>query len=161
MSFLRVGFIKAFASSGKLLDVGFGTGAFIKAAEKAGYDAFGCDAHGEECGVRRAPLDGDEVWDVVTFFDSLEHFPDLAPIRRLIGRAKLVVVTLPSTPADLLTNQRWRHYKPGEHLHYFCRKSLSALFAPMRILAESDAEDAIRGRASDGTRNILTVAMGH
>src|SRR5947209_7822221 len=59
MSWLRVGFLKAFQPRGRLLDVGYGNGAFVRAARAAGFDAFGCDIHGVDCGVREIDLDGD------------------------------------------------------------------------------------------------------
>lgn len=158
MSCLRVGFVKGMIPEGKLLDVGFGTGAFIKTAQKAGFDAYGYDLHEEDCGVRRASLNGGNEWDVVTFFDSLEHFTDFQAIRDLALRARLVVVSVPKTPEDLLWNRDWRHYKPGEHLHYFCERSLATLFSPMRVLAVSDLEDTLRGKLS-GRQNILTMAF--
>lgn len=158
MSCLRVGFIKGMIPGGKLLDVGFGTGAFIKIAMNAGFDAFGYDIHGEDFGVRRAPLCGADSWDVVTFFDSLEHFSEFGEIRSLSKRARLLVVSVPKTPVDLLTNRQWRHYKPGEHLHYFCEQSLAALFSPMRAIVSSDLEDVVRGNL-DGSQNILTMVF--
>lgn len=159
MSHLRVGFLKSFVQGGRLLDVGYGTGSFVRTAMKAGFDAYGTDVHGVDCGVRECSLASDESWDVVTFFDSLEHFVDLSVVRDLGRRAGLVVVSLPKTPRDFALDQGWRHYKPGEHLHYFNEQSIARLFEDKKLLATSDVEDAVRGRLRE-EQNILTVVLG-
>ena len=86
MSALRYGIVRTFCGGGKLLDIGYGNGAFIKLASKGGFDAYGCDVHGADYGVRDVPLTSAEQWDVVTFFDSLEHFTTLEAIGDLNER---------------------------------------------------------------------------
>lgn len=160
MSCLRVGFVKGFVRCGSLLDVGYGNGAFVKAAMKAGFDAYGCDVHHADFGVREAPLDKGN-WDVVTFFDSLEHFDDLDIIRDLNKRTKQFIISLPARPSWFPRNRNWKHYRPGEHLHYFRASSLIQLFEGKKLIAVSDVEDTIRGKLSDGgnSNNILTVVL--
>jgi len=126
MSLLRVGFLKAFAPSGRLLDIGYGNGAFIREAEAAGFEAFGFDVHGVPRGVREIDLARDRsTWDVVTCFDSLEHVADFAPLRSLWRRARLALVSAPLTPSRFPSDRGWKHYKAGEHLHYFSPASLA------------------------------------
>lgn len=158
MSHLRTGFLKGFVRQGKLLDVGYGTGAFVRTASTAGFEAYGCDVHGVDRGIQEKPLVSEDEWDAVTFFDSLEHFPDLEVIRQLSRRAKVIVVSLPKTPRFFPECKKWRHYKPGEHLHYFTEGSLKRLFQPKRCQVISDVEDAVRGRL-DGEQNILTAVF--
>src|SRR6185312_7040698 len=62
MSFLRLGFIKAFARGGKLLDVGYGKGDFVKLAAENGFDAFGSDVHGLPFGIPEVPLVSQAHW---------------------------------------------------------------------------------------------------
>jgi hypothetical protein len=158
MSALRVGFLKAFASSGRLLDVGYGTGSFLRCAGRAGFDPYGSDIHGLDFGVNEVSLTGEERWDVVTFFDSLEHFSDFSDILSVANRSRLIVVSLPFTPDDLMTSRDWKHFKPGEHLHYFSINSLSRLFSGFYLVAVSDVEDAIRGQ-DRGNQNILSAVF--
>jgi SAM-dependent methyltransferase len=158
MSCLRVGFLKAFCARGKLLDVGYGTGAFVEAALAAGFDAYGYDIHGIERAVREKPLISAETWDVVTFFDSLEHFADLAPVRDVCSRAQWVIVSLPRMPLEFPSDRDWRHYRPGEHLQYFTEKSLKTLFWPKQCVLASNVEDTLRG-ALERQQNILTMVF--
>ncbi len=158
MSHLRTGFLKGFVKQGRLLDVGYGTGAFLHTASTAGFEAYGCDVHGVDRGIQEKPLVSEDEWDAVTFFDSLEHFPDLDVIRQLSRRARLILVSLPKTPRSFPECKKWRHYKPGEHLHYFTQESLTRLFHPKECRAVSDVEDVVRGRL-DGEQNIMTAVF--
>lgn len=159
MAFLRAGFLKGFAGGGRLLDVGYGNGAFVRAAAACGFDAYGADLHGVDYGVREVSLETDDSrWDVVTFFDSLEHFPEFDLVRSLLRRSRFVLVSLPCRPPEFPRDRSWKHYKPGEHLHYFSPGSLTALVGKP-LLARSNVEDAIR-RGPAGTQNILTQIYG-
>lgn len=158
MTCLRLGYLKAHLETGRLLDVGHGAGDFVRMARDAGFDAFGHDIHGVDVGIRESPLVGDETWDVVTFFDSLEHFEDLAPVRSLARRARLILVSLPQTPPSFPDDRTWKHYKPGEHLHYFSLESLATLFNGHRLERISNVEDAIR-RGPGGRPNIRTASF--
>jgi hypothetical protein len=146
---------------GKLLDVGYGNGAFVKMAMKAGYDAYGCDVHGADYGVREVKLDGTQRWDVVTFFDSLEHFTTLDVIKQLVQRTSTIVISIPVYPPDFPQNRHWKHYRPGEHLHYFSLGSLCRLFAGKRLCIRSDIEDVIRGKRPDGGVNVATLVFSN
>jgi len=159
MSHLRVGFLRAVhPNPGRLLDVGYGNGSFLKVAQKAGYDVYGNDVHGcgHRFGVRDAELNGDK-WDVVTFFDSLEHFPSLVLPREVCLQASTVIVSVPCMPSNECDIPDWKHYRPGEHLHYFTKKSLDVFMAGKQRVACLDLEDTIRGDRN-GEWNILTAA---
>ena len=157
MSYLRLGLVQGHLTSGRLLDVGYGNGTFVKLAAKAGFDAFGNDVHGADYGVREATLT-DGYWDVVTFFDSLEHFEDLQLIRDLLQRTRYVVLSVPARPLSFPKERAWRHYRPGEHLHYFSFQSLSKLL-DRKLLALNSMEDIIRGRLPSGEVNINTYVF--
>lgn len=155
-SYSRIGFVKAFCDGGRLLDVGHGIGDFVRASLAAGFDAYGHDCHGVDVGIPTVP-DLSGQWDVVTFFDSLEHFADLGPARGLASRATWVIVACPFRPAWFPGERKrlYRHDRPGEHLHYFSERSLRTLFAGHELIRSSDFEDAVRGRR-DGEQNIGT-----
>lgn len=160
MSWLRTGLVRSFASEGRLLDVGYGEGSFLKAAAKAGFDCWGSDVHGQgdRFGVRDIPLEeaAAQRWNVVTMFDSIEHFPDFDLLRRLFNNARTLVISTPWRPPGLREDSGWRHLKPGEHLHYFVPESLNRLLAPKRCVMFGDVEDAIRV-GPDSDPNILTA----
>lgn len=158
MACVRLGYLKAHVGGGTLLDVGHGTGDLVRLARQAGFDAYGSDVHGVDVGVPEKPLDGDDDWDVVTFYDSLEHFEDFGPVRRLAARARLIVVSLPHRPEGFPAERSWKHYKPGEHLHYFSPASIAALFDGRRLERVSDVEDVVR-RPVGGRPNIMTATF--
>lgn len=64
------------------------------------------------------------VYDVVCFYDVLEHIPDFSAIEPILRLANNIVVSLPIKTGDLT---EWAHFKPGEHLHYFTHETLLAL----------------------------------
>lgn len=158
MSHLRLGFVQAVSPhKGRLLDVGYGNGSFLKLAAKAGFDTFGNDVHGcgERYGIREVNLNGTS-WDIVTFFDSLEHFADLSLPRHVCQNAGRVVISVPHRPhhRDI---PGWKHYRPGEHLHLFCVRSLDRFLEGKRREAAVALEDVIRG-SRGGIPNIMTYA---
>jgi len=160
MSHLRLGFVRAFhPKPGRLLDVGYGNGSFLKVAERAGYETFGNDVHGcgEKFGIREVNLNG-AVWDVVTFFDSLEHFSSLELPRHVCSQASTVIVSVPAIPEDEKDIPGWKHYRPGEHLHYFTRQSLDAFMHPKVRKGCLNLEDTIRGDRG-GQWNVMTAAF--
>lgn len=159
MSYLRLGYLRGFCPKGKLLDVGYGNGSFVKAAIKAEYDAYGYDVHHANYGVRETPIISHDHWDVVTFFDSLEHFPDFKEVCQLARRAKWILVSFPCRPSWFPYKREWRHYRPGEHLHYFTLCSLATLFYTHTMYTCSDLEDSIRGKLPDGEQNIQTAVL--
>lgn len=149
--------MKGFVGGGNLLDVGYGNGSFVKLASSSGYDAFGKEIHGlsDRYGVREADYDSKE-WDVVTFFDSLEHMDSFSTIRKL--RSKIIIVSTPLRPDTFPDDLRWKHWKPGEHLHYFDAIGILRLWPPKKKLAESNIEDIIR-KSLNGDKNILTIVL--
>jgi hypothetical protein len=66
-------------------------------------------------------------YDLITFWDVLEHIPDFAVIKPFLDRAKYVATSLPVLPKgkDFKT---WKHNKPGEHINVFTKESLEELF---------------------------------
>lgn len=165
MSELRWNFIQSnlkLPAGSRVLDVGYGNGAFLKRAREADMRIFGLDVHKEDFGIPVVDFDTPQDYDLVCFFDSLEHFPDFAPILRL--GTQNVIVSIPCTPDFILTEPtKWRHFKPGEHLHYFSPSSLDLFMRnwgfPKRA-AQGHPEDALRGKLTvDGRRydNIYTA----
>jgi hypothetical protein len=140
----------------KLLDFGCGSGNFLNSLE--GIDAYGFDVnpYGNYCDVS-VLLDR---YQIVTFWDSLEHLKD--PIRIIEGfNPRLLFVCTPSTDDFHLGREhltKWRHYMPQEHCHYFNEKSLTALLEKCGYdILEVNYNESIP-RAGGGDKNILTVA---
>jgi len=146
-----------------ICDVGYATGAFLKEIHQR-YPT--CEIRGYDVSPYPTPefITIDPEWatrpvDVMTFFDSLEHFPTLDFLRGL--KAQYVVVSCPWYHPALGLNHftNWRHRKPGEHLHHFTAKSLQATMnaAGYRSFFSGSPEDIIR--KSPESDNILTMVF--
>jgi 2-polyprenyl-3-methyl-5-hydroxy-6-metoxy-1,4-benzoquinol methylase len=131
-------------STGRALDVGSGPGVFLDVLREAGWEIAGLEpsAHARKAAdsrlgrrvVRTGTLAEARFargsFDLVTFWDVLEHVPDpldaLRSARALLAPGgRLVVETqdVGSLVARVL-GSRWHHYKHGEHLHHFHRGTL-------------------------------------
>lgn len=121
----------------QLLDIGACTGSFV-----LGWTGWkGCDINP----VSRAFLDAqgvlgdyhDRRWEVLTFWDSLEHFHD--PTVPLRSAETWAFVSLPIFH-DLAHALRSKHFRPREHYWYwtrggFCRFAAAQGFTVVDILA--------------------------
>src|SRR5277367_1969417 len=85
----------------KVLDIGYGNGAFLKLAQREGMDIFGIDLHGEDFGVPEVDYDTTIDFDLICFFDSIEHLPEFDLIYGL--NARNVIVSIPDPPDFLLS----------------------------------------------------------
>jgi hypothetical protein len=158
MSYLRAGYILSrVPGPGTALDIGYGNGLFLKVMKRAGWGIYGLDVHGKDYGVPEAPaLDRTQRYTIATFFDSLEHIADLDIVLKV--HAEHVFISIPHRPDRFREYfAGWRHYRPGEHLHYFSSTSLKALMRQCRyqFVSESAIEDTIRGKCWN-TDNVHT-----
>jgi len=105
-----------------VLDYGSGVGWF-RAWRPKGVQVYSYD-------VADYPQTGVElvIYDIVCFWDVLEHISDFAVIEPILALAKNVAITLPLMPKGERFDT-WKHFKPGEHLHYFTEATLNALFS--------------------------------
>ena len=67
-------------------------------------------------------------YDLVCFWDVLEHIYDLNVPKKIIENAEHCAVTIP-IKGDNIELEQWKHYKPGEHLNYFSLRSILEFMA--------------------------------
>lgn len=67
------------------------------------------------------------LYDVVCFWDVLEHIPNYKEVEPVFRLANAIAGTIPVKPDGIEWNV-WKHWKPGEHYHYFTKDILLALF---------------------------------
>lgn len=126
-----------FRDNGRLLDVGFGAGTLLKAARRAGWKPFGVDVSPNACdqasslglevfcGTLEAANYPDNVFDVVTASEVLEHVPepkrDLREIARVLRPGGLLWMTTPHARgiSALMLGLKWSVVRPPEHLQLF------------------------------------------
>lgn len=157
-------------NKGRLLDVGYGNGSFIREAFHRGWCALGNDVNPTSYpGVNHVSLplhctNRDLAYRVITFWDCLEHFDDLDEVRNVADATQWIILSFPNPPPDFpLHPDTWKHYRPGEHHFHFTPQSLAHIFTTKQSIAEvvytGNPEDCIRGKGPGGAANILTVAL--
>lgn len=141
--------------SKRILDVGCGGGNFgASVKNRIATEVWGCELNKEAAKQAIGKLDRviastfdadaeipNDYFDVVVFNDSLEHFPDTAPVLE-IAKSKLnskgvVVASIPnvryiSNVKHLLFEKDWKYTDGGildrTHLRFFTRKSMIRTF---------------------------------
>ena len=104
-----------------VLDYGSGLGFFAACApEDVQVDTYDIGPF-VTTGIRR------EHYDMLCLWDVLEHLPDFSCLDDHLKFTNLVAITVPMLPKgiELLS---WKHFKPGEHLHYFTNETLDSIF---------------------------------
>ncbi len=143
---------------GNLLDYGCGTGRFVDAAGEAGFNAYGHDAVPREGLLTWRECTKKQPWDVVTFFDSLEHLRDPAGVI-LSLRPSTIMVSVPEChfycPDWFM---EWKHRRPGEHLWHWSRAGLDMFMSQLGYINVHAChfEDEFRERYDPWLPNILT-----
>lgn len=162
MSHLRYGYIIGSIGNhpDSLLDVGYGNGDFLKVATQTIPNCYGTDISGYPTpeGVEFIEWNKvfDKHFDVITFFDALEHFEDNSFVKDL--KCDYVVVSLPY--CHYFSDEwfkNWKHRKPDEHLWFYDAGALSTFMLEMGFLTINltTIEDIIR-KPVDEYSNILT-----
>jgi len=167
MAYLRYGFISGVIPHrvNSILDVGYGNGAFLNVCKDNIKNCYGYDISDtpvpEGC-TKLSTMIGHEgnllrYCEVVTFFDSLEHFSTIEFIKDL--PCSYIVVSVPNCKRedDDAWFETWKHRREDEHLHHFNLISIKRFFdyAGWDLIKSSYLEDTIR--KSDEDANILTV----
>jgi len=100
-------------------------------------------------------------FDVITLYDSVEHFTDpvatLAAVRRLLAPGGIVHLVTPNVGGlqARLLGRLWYHYKPGEHLFYFAPRTLRA------TLEDAGFADIVRCAYGESTHAELRGLERH
>jgi len=159
---LRLGYI--IGSIGKipesLMDVGYGNGDFLDTCKPLISELYGNDiqpAYPLNEGITFVDNITSQEVEVITFFDSLEHFHDIEWVKDL--KCKYVIISLPwcYNGVDDEWFSTWKHRKPDEHIFHFNEKSLEAFMKRQgfKLVNYCNIEDKVRVDANL-TPNILT-----
>ena len=146
-----------------ILDVGYGDGNFLQYCYNHDKECYGNDISNYPLplGIDFTSDPSAFNFDVITFFDSLEHRPeaDLLPFLKSL-KTKYIVVSLPWCHGAMGPEyfQTWKHRKPNEHFHHFDYIGLVNLLddAGFTTIHVCNAEDEIR-KPVNYLPNILTV----
>jgi len=146
-----------------LMDVGYGNGDFLDCCVHSIPTLYGNDvepAYPLKEGIKFVKDITSVEAEVITFFDSLEHFPDIEFVKDL--KCKYAVITLPWCWGgdDDEWFEKWKHRKPDEHLYHFDEKSLTKFMDRMGydIINYTNIEDKVR-IDKNYLPNILTATF--
>ena len=159
MAGLRLGYLIGVLGfvPNSILDVGYGNGDFLKVC-KGVIESYGNDVSGYPVpdGVTYTDNIFDNHYDVISFFDVLEHFEEIDFVKNL--NCNYVYISLPwchNFSEEWFMN--WKHRRPDEHLWHFNEKSIENFFNEMGydMVDYSNVEDLIRVSGEEYP-NILT-----
>jgi hypothetical protein len=163
LSYLRLGVLLGAINKipENILDVGFGNGSFLKAAHIIIKNTYGYDISDYPIpeNIIRVQTLFDKHYDVICFFDSLEHFDDINFIDKL--DCNYVFISLPWChffSEEWFLN--WHHRRPNEHLWHFNDKSLINFFEKngYENIYLGNCEDIIRKNSQAiNYQNILSA----
>ncbi len=139
--------INAVSSESKsLLDIGCGTGDFLKVAQDANWNVFGIEPNEEARSiankktknnvfdVSKFPTLKDQSFDVITLWHVLEHLPDLKKeieqLKRLLRPNGTLIIAVPnfkSYDANYYKSY-WAAFDVPRHLWHFSKTAISELF---------------------------------
>ena len=139
-------------ADGSVLDIGAGSGAFVRAARSWGIHCMGYDVMPGavvrlmDAGLYAPP--DPRPFAAVCLWDVLEHLETPGPLLRSIPAQ--LFVSLPVF-ADLRQIRASRHYRPGEHLYYWTAAGFVAWIAGYGFkLLEQSGHEVAAGRDSIG-----------
>ena len=160
MSGLRLGYLISSIDKtpDSILDIGYGNGDFLKLCSESKIKCYGNDVSGYPLPPNVDFVDNifDDYYDVISFFDVLEHFEDINFIKNL--NCKYVFISVPwCHNFNDKWFEGWKHRREDEHLWHFNDKSIVAFFNEMgyKLITKSNVEDIIR-TPIDNNENILT-----
>ena len=142
-------------TEGTLLDVGAGTGYFLRAAKNSGWDVTGIEPNASARTLANSEepntvFDSQTLqnldhhsFDVITLWHVLEHLPDLDNDLKLFkkllkpnGRIIIAVPNFKSFDAHYF-NDYWAAYDVPRHLWHFSQQSISNVFSEIQMKLES------------------------
>ena len=163
MAFLRLGYLISSVNKipESVLDIGYGNGDFLKACSTIIKKCYGNDVSGYQIpdGCTFVKDVFSEKYEVVTFYDVLEHFENINFVKDL--KTDYIVISVPwchYTSDSWFKN--WKHRREDEHLYHFDNKSIVNFFKEngFELVNLTNVEDSIRKNKSEEF-NILTCVF--
>ncbi|MFK5983261.1 MAG: class I SAM-dependent methyltransferase [Flavobacteriaceae bacterium] len=130
--------------SGTLLDIGAGTGDFLKQAQEANWKVSGVEPNegakklAEEKGINLQESINDlngKTFDVITMWHVLEHVPNLeetiSTIEKLLNPGGTLIIAVPNYKSFDANHykEHWAAYDVPRHLWHFSQTSMQKLFS--------------------------------
>jgi len=132
---------------GKLLDVGAATGIFVESVNDRGWDAQGIDisldatllGKNKQLKLMTGEFEdynfGNDFFDVITFWDVLEHFPHpekaLKKADKILKKNGIIAINTPNASSVVakIFGKKWHLLVPPEHLNYFSPGNIESILS--------------------------------
>lgn len=176
--------IKKYTSGNRLLDIGCGTGHFLKylISDKGLWDLFGVEPSmllrkvarkNTSVNIRKGKLNNipfrDNYFDIVTCYDVLEHNiklkENVAELRRVLKPNGILLIQAPNYKSLMayITGKRWDWWCVPDHVLHFSYKFLTGYmkdngFTILRSYTYEDQEDFLSNIKGVLGRNYFTKA---
>jgi len=170
-------------STGKILDVGCGTGAFLHTMEQAGWEVTGLEPD-EAAKAKAKQLYGlnlqdseklfttpDETYDAITMWHVLEHVHELHKyldqVKKLLKPKGFLFIAVPNYTCydQKVYKEYWAAYDVPRHLYHFSPKAMMQLLqlhdlkikSIKRMLYDSFYVSMLSEKYRSGRNNILSA----
>ena len=137
--------ISSFFSSGRILDVGCGTGDFLNKCKSKNWETKGIEPSkiARDQAINNYNLDVEEStdlsqlegqFDIITMWHVLEHVPNLnetlVQFKQLLSKKGKIIIAVPNLESydAKYYKEYWAAYDLPIHLYHFSKKSICTLF---------------------------------
>jgi 2-polyprenyl-3-methyl-5-hydroxy-6-metoxy-1,4-benzoquinol methylase len=138
----KLNLINRYLKEGKLLDIGCGTGNFLKFCKENGWDSYGVEPSDTARAI--AIQNGENItasikqikhfgFDVITLWHVLEHLPnlneDLFQIKTMLGDNGIIFIAVPNYESYDASRyeESWAAYDVPRHLWHFTKETMQEL----------------------------------
>jgi SAM-dependent methyltransferase len=146
--------VSSFSAGRIILDVGCGTGQFLDACKRAGWNVRGIepDIDAREYGINHYGLDvkaeqelaqlSDASFDIITMWHVLEHVYNLQDrvkeLKRLIKKDGVIIIAVPNCSSHdaIYYKESWAAYDLPRHLYHFKPNDIETLFGNLGMSVE-------------------------
>jgi 2-polyprenyl-3-methyl-5-hydroxy-6-metoxy-1,4-benzoquinol methylase len=132
--------------SGRILDVGCGTGAFLETCRKGGWVVMGMEPDADARAISTQKLNvaikpgledlsENGPFDIISLWHVLEHIPDLnraiPQLYEILAKEGTLLIAVPNSDSYDSTyfKEYWAAYDVPRHLHHFTPSTIRSLFS--------------------------------
>lgn len=167
----------------KILDIGCGEGSLLKYLESLGLDVYGIDIDSKSIDAAKKynslknvynmsveefvdyALKNGLRFDIITFFDVIEHNPNLLAfldsVKKLLNKGGIIVGTVPNRDRFLAFLREFDSLDfPPHHFHWFSKKSIQNMFIRLGFETKVYSIGVKFSEALQGAKYLLHSATG-
>lgn len=150
----KLNLINKLANKGNLLDIGCGTGDFIKVAQQSGWNITGIEPDEHARAIANNKTNNavhnleklnqlpEKTYDIITLWHVLEHLPNLKEhiqlFKKLLKPDGTLIIAVPNYKSydAHYYKEFWAAYDVPRHLWHFSKKSIALLFSEFGMMVK-------------------------